>query len=221
MAIRFSEKQKEEIIQKFTDGFNLDELSEQYNCTKLTITRNLKKYLGDEQYKTLLNTKKNKKQNLINKEKLEKSRNTKKNNEQVQDFDFIYTNQDLGPIPSTQFIEIAPLEQEIDLSIQKDISSISISEISFPKIVFMIVSHQVELDIKLLKDYPEWGFLPRNDLDRKTIEIYFDLKIAKRFCKNDQKVIKVPNPEVFRITAPILLSKGISRIIATDKLIAL
>ena len=73
----------------------------------------------------------------------------------------------------------------------------------------------------MLKDFPEWQFLPENDLKRKTIEIYYDLKIAKRFCKKDQKVIKVPNTGVFKIVAPILISRGISRIVTSDKLIAL
>ena len=85
----------------------------------------------------------------------------------------------------------------------------------------MIVDKKVELEIKYLKDYPKWEFLSQEDLKRKTIEIYYDLKIAKGFCSKDQKVIKVPNPEVFKITAPILLSRGISRIVSSDKLIAL
>ena len=33
-----------------------------------------------------------------------------------------------------------------------------------------------------MRDYPDWHFLSENDLNRKTIEIYFDIKIAKRFC---------------------------------------
>ena len=85
----------------------------------------------------------------------------------------------------------------------------------------MIVSKNIELEIKLLSDYPEWEFLPNEDLKRKTIEIYFDLKIAKRNCSKEQKVIKVPNTDVFRISSSILISKGISRIIAAEKLIAL
>ena len=79
----------------------------------------------------------------------------------------------------------------------------------------------IELNIKVLKDFPEWQFLPQDDLERKTIEVYYDLKIAKRFCKKDQKVIKGSNTDVFRLVAPILLSKGISRIVNSDKLIAL
>ena len=72
-----------------------------------------------------------------------------------------------------------------------------------------------------MKDYPEWEFLPNEDLKRKTIEIYFDLKLAKRVCSKEQKVIKVPNTDVFRIVSPILISRGISRIVSPDKLIAI
>ena len=68
-----------------------------------------------------------------------------------------------------------------------------------------------------MKDYPDWQFLSKEELDRKTIEIFLDIKLAKRFCNKDQKVIKVPNPDVFKIVAPLLLKKGISRIISFDK----
>ena len=40
-------------------------------------------------------------------------------------------------------------------------------------------------------------------------------------CNKEQKVIKVPNSNVFKIVAPILLSRGISRLVNADKLIAL
>ena len=74
---------------------------------------------------------------------------------------------------------------------------------------------------KQLKNFPEWQFLSLDDLERNTITIYFDLKIAKRSCNRDQKVIKVPNTNVFKIVAPILISKGISRIVTEDTLISL
>ena len=119
------------------------------------------------------------------------------------------------------FVELAPIDCEIDNSKQKDLSSISISEIDFPKVVYMVVDKKIELEIKLLKDFPEWEFLPHEDLNRKTIEIFFDLNLAKRSCNKEQKVLKVPNTDVFRITAPLLLEKGISRIVCAENLIAL
>ena len=85
----------------------------------------------------------------------------------------------------------------------------------------MIVDKNSELQTKLIKDCPDWQFLSEDELLRKTIEIYLDLKVAKRFCNKEEKVIKVPNTEVFKIASPILLSKGISRIVLLDKLISL
>ena len=85
----------------------------------------------------------------------------------------------------------------------------------------MIVDKNIELETKYLKEYPDWQFLSKEELDRKTIEIFLDLKIAKRLCKKDQKVIKVPNTDVFKIATPVLLNKGISRIVSADKLISL
>ena len=124
-------------------------------------------------------------------------------------------------IEDSSFIELTPLNFEIDNERQKDLSSISISEINFPKIVYLIVDNKIELKTKLLRDYPDWQFLSQKELNRTTIELFFDLQVAKRFCTKEQKVIKVPNPDVFKIVAPILLARGISRIVCPDNLIAL
>ena len=128
---------------------------------------------------------------------------------------------DIVSFNQSEFIEITPLDYEINSEVQKDLSSVSINEIELPKIVYMVVDNKIELEIKLLRDYPDWQFLPQSDLNRKTIEVYFDAKEAKRFCNKEQKVIKVPNTKVFSIAAPILISRGISRIVCPDKLIAL
>ena len=85
----------------------------------------------------------------------------------------------------------------------------------------MVVNEKIDLETKFLKEYPEWQFLAENELNRKTLEIFIDLKNAKRFCKSNQKVIKVPNTDVFKIVAPMLLSRGISRIVYEKNLIAL
>ena len=71
------------------------------------------------------------------------------------------------------------------------------------------------------QEYPEWQFLAKEELNRKTIQIFYDLKVAKRYCNKEQKVIKVPNTNVFKITSDLLLKKGISRIVSSDNLIAL
>ena len=34
-----------------------------------------------------------------------------------------------------------------------------------------------------LQEYPDWQFLPKEDLDRESIELFLDIKKAKRICK--------------------------------------
>ena len=54
MAKRISEKQKQEIIEDFVNKKNLEEISEKFQFTKLTIIRNLKKLLGEKKFNELL-----------------------------------------------------------------------------------------------------------------------------------------------------------------------
>ena len=227
MTKRLTEKQKDEIVESFKSGMDIDALAQRNSCTSSTIIRNLKKNLGELKYKEFINKSKSLK---------EKSKNNKNQANNLLKINF--DNEDLkrdyeehkvlnanisssnfAPIDS--FLEIAPVDYEIDNSSRKELSSVPLSEVEFPKVVYMIVDKKIELEIKLLKDFPEWQFLPQEDLSRKTIEIFFDLNLAKRSCNKEQKVLKVPNTDVFRIAAPILIEKGISRIVCAENLIAL
>ncbi len=222
MAKRLSEKQKEEIKINFLDNQSVEILSEKFNCTKTTIIRNLKKSLGEKKYKEILN-RLNEQFDIEGENLLENdNKQTFEDNiiKKTEDTSIDISNEDkISPFES--FIEITPLDHDFEDVPQKDISSIPLSEIKLPNIVFLIVKKEIELETKYLKDYPEWQFLPQNDLKRKTIEIHFDLKTAKRMCNKDQKVIKVPNTDVFRIVAPILMSRGISRIVTAENLISI
>lgn len=228
MAKRLSEKQKEEILKKFREGYSIYVLAEEFNCTKLTITRNLKKYLSESEFKSIsIKSSEDKKkfvknEEIISKAKLKNHPNQEFLDQKVIDNDNPKLNLDYTKdYDFSLFTEIIPLNEEIENLPRKDLSSVSISEIKFPKVVYMVVDKRIELEIKKLKDYPNWHFLSENELERKTIEIFIDMKAAKRSCNNEQKVIKVPNTKVFEIVAPILISRGISRIISDDTLIAL
>ena len=224
---RLTAKQKEEIVMSFKSGIDIDVLSQKYSCTNSTIIRNLKKNLGESKYKDFINkskslkekpeTNKNKTNDL--EEKIFDNEDFKNDYKDHKVLNENITSSTFAPIDS--FFEIAPIDYDIDKSSRKELSSIPISDLDLPKIVYMIVDKKIELEIKLLKDFPAWEFLPDDDLKRKTIEIFFDLNLAKKSCNKDQKVLKVPNTNVFKIAAPILLAKGISRIVCAENLIAL
>ena len=223
MAKRLTEQEKEEIVLSFTSGKSIDEISILFKCTKLTISRNLKKNLGEEKFKDFLNSNSKNKvlKNKKTKNPLIKKTKTNINNKKF-DKEEIFSDKNEEEFSSlSAFVELTPLNYEIENLPQKDLSSIPISEVELPEIVYMVVDKKIELETKYLKDYPDWQFLSKDELNRKTIEIFMDMKNAKRFCNKDQKVIKVPNAKVFKIVAPLLVSRGISRIVTNDKLIAL
>ncbi len=212
MPRKISEKEKKEIISDFINGDSIDELSKKFKFSKITISRHLKKNIDDGAYKDLIKKNREKDSNLRQKSFPYKHSNDLNKEEKLIS----------GNLPMDgSFVEIAPLNYEIDNMPQKDLSSIPISEVDFPKVVSMIVDKNIELEIKYLKEYPEWQFLSQEELNRKTIQIFDDLKVAKRNCTKEQKVIKVPNTNVFKITANLLLNKGISRIVSSENLIAL
>ena len=223
MSKRLSDIQKKEIIQRFINGESLDLLSERFGYTKLTISRNIKKSIGLDLFNNL-NKKSSNNDDLSENLSNDLVLPVKENNFLVSNSNKDSINQSFSENPflqSSSFMELVPIDLDIDNSTRKDCSSIPIEEIDFPEIVYMIVDKKIELEIKLLKDYPEWHFLPEEDLQIKTIEIYFDLKVAKRDCKKDQKVIKVPNTNVFKIASKIMVSRGIKRIISDKQLISL
>ena len=222
MAKRLTEKQKNEIKQLFIKGEQPDSLKNKFKVTKLTIVRNLKKLLGESEFNSLL------KKNLtpyLGKDfqkgihlKEESSTNKLQSEELENIINEKIVEDTLIELP---LVEITPLIEEISSDRQKDLSSIPINSMSFPKILYMNVDKNFELEIKPLKDYFHWNFLPKDDLSRKTIEVFLDIKVAKIKCNKDQKVIKIPNTNVFKIANKILLSKGVSRIVCGNDLIAL
>ena len=203
MIKKVSASQREEISTLFINGVKISEISRQFGFTSSTITRQLQNFLGRDRFLEIKNLKKNSEDKNIN-PIFPKETNLKSNS-----------------IEDLSFFEIPPLEQDIEFDLQKEIASIPISEVALPKMVYMIVNKSIELETRNLYEFPEWSFLPQEDLNRKVIKIYEEIKNAKRECKKDQKIIKVPNTNVFEIASSFLLAKGISRIISETKLISL
>ena len=198
MPRKITEKEIKNLVDDFKSGTLINSLVKSYGYTKATINKYLKKNINENEFK------------LLTKAQLD---------ENDLDKEYHLTNNQKSSDYESDFYELEPVDIKIDEEKQKDLSSVPLENINFPKVVYMIVDKNTELETKLLRDFPSWQFLPEEDLNRKTIEIYFDIKVAKRNCNKVKKVIKVPNTNVFKIAAPILLSRGISRIVSEEQLI--
>ncbi len=223
MSKRVSEIQKRQISESFISGKEISELSETYNFSKQTIIKQLKIILGEEQFNILSDQRKAKSllKNDNSKFVEKKSRNIRRESQNISQIK--ENNHDFfeKEITNEEFFEIPPVTTNIDLDNQKDLTSKPLSEVDFPDVLYMVVDKNIELEPKLLKDFPEWRFLSEDDLNRTTIQVFSDQKLAKQSCSRNQKLIKVTNTNVFLIASENLKSKGISRIIFGDSLLAL
>ena len=117
---------------------------------------------------------------------------------------------------------IEPLSVDFDVDKNSLKSEFKILDYeNLPESVYMIVDKKVELESQLISDMPEWSFLPIDELKRNSILLFSNQRSAKRSCTRNQRVIKIPNTSVFKLTKSYLISRGITRLILEDSIIAL
>ena len=212
MPKRVSIQLKQDFVSSFLRGKSIEEISNLYKFSSQTIIKNLKSSLGEVEFKkTKLN---NQKINNLNKT----DSNRKIFNPSINDLNHKSNYEELD---NNSFIEILPILTDVNFKDQKEITSRPILNYKFPCTVYMLINKTIELEIKTLRDYPEWSFLPEKDLNRMCLEIFDDHNYAKKLCSKNQKLIKIPNPNVFSIASDLLKSKGITRIIFNKLLLAL
>ena len=120
------------------------------------------------------------------------------------------------------FEEIAPLISSFDFDLKKQNLDFEILNYeSLPESVYMIVDKKVELELQPISGLPEWDFLPETELQRNAILLFANQRSAKRICSRNQRVIKIPNTSIFKLSKSYLLEKGITRLILDDSIIGL
>ena len=247
---RLTKTQKSEILEAYRAGGNTNALAEKYNCTTNTINRTVKTLLSDSEYKLLKEKRSkiiNKKIQFVDKEtqgkkvneydlsikEVHKDYDTEDN--KITSLDFKsknitsenYNNEinesDKNIKNSENSFEvIAPLISSFDFDLENQKTEFEILNYeSLPQSVYMIVDKKVELDLLPLSDLPEWSFLPENELKRNAILLFSNQRTAKRSCSRNQRVIKIPNTNVFKVSKSYLVSNGITRLILEDSIIAL
>ena len=121
------------------------------------------------------------------------------------------------------FHEIAPLPTDLPLNvdIRPPVSCEPFSTSILPGSVFMVVDKSVELEVLPLKEFPELGSLTETDQDLLAISLFSNQRSAKRRCGRNQRVIKIPDTNIFEVSIPFLISRGITRIVLEGTLISL
>ncbi|HEY9648401.1 MAG TPA: transposase, partial [Chroococcidiopsis sp.] len=88
-----------------------------------------------------------------------------------------------------------------------------LSEATIPRTFYLVVDRAAELITRPLKDFAELGQIPDEETLAKTLPIFDNHRVAKRFVRRSQRVVKVPDGKMLTKVSPYLQAKGITRLL--------
>jgi transposase-like protein len=83
-----------------------------------------------------------------------------------------------------------------------------------PRTCYLVVDRMAELITRPLREFGDLGAIPNEDIQAKTLPIFDNHRVARRFSHRTQRVIKVPDaPRLLEKTSAHLQAKGITRLL--------
>ena len=107
---------------------------------------------------------------------------------------------------------------------QSSLSSIQIlplSQASFPRTCYLVIDRSAELIVKPLAEFADLGSIPEAEVKQRTLPVFENHHIAKRFSHRRERVIKVPDGRMIQKTSHHLQDKGITRLLIDGQIYSL
>lgn len=101
------------------------------------------------------------------------------------------------------------------------IKVLPLEQATIPKTFYLVVDRASELITRPLKDFAELGQIPEEEVQEKTLPIFDNHRVAKRFLRKMQRVIKVPDGRVLPKVSPYLQARGITRLLIDGQIYSL
>jgi len=105
-------------------------------------------------------------------------------------------------------------------SISDRLEILPLDRADLPLICYIVVDRIAEIITRPLKDFKDLGAIPPEESLSKTIPIFDNHRVARRFSHHNQRVIKFPS-DLIHITRPKLVQKGITRILFSGQVYTL
>jgi hypothetical protein len=92
-----------------------------------------------------------------------------------------------------------------------------LGEAVLPKPCYLVVDMRSELITRPLSDFADLGQIPSDEEKAKTLPVFDNHRVARRFSRSKQRVIKVPDGNLISRTSPYLQAKGITRLLVDGR----
>jgi hypothetical protein len=116
--------------------------------------------------------------------------------------------------------ELASLNP-IQLQRTGQLQILPLTEAPIPRTCYVVVDRSSELITRPLKDFAELGQVRTEEIQEKTLPIFDNHRVAKRFLRRMQRIVKVPDGRVFQKVKPYLQAKGITHLLIDGQVYSL
>ncbi len=86
-----------------------------------------------------------------------------------------------------------------------------LSEANLSRMLYLVIDRTADLITMPMVFFSDLGALPAEEEEKKTLPVFENHRVARRFSQRNQRVIKVPDGELISKTASWLEAKGITR----------
>jgi hypothetical protein len=107
------------------------------------------------------------------------------------------------------------------ISTKVKVQVLPLSAASFPKTCYLVIDRTAELITRPLKDFADLGKIPAEEFQQKTLPVFDNHRVARRFSNRSQRVIKVPDGRMLQKTCAYLHAKGITRLLLEGQIYSL
>ena len=124
---------------------------------------------------------------------------------------------DEGELEDWDDDEIAPPKLQPKAALQV----IPLTEAQLPNPCYLVVDRLAELITRPLREFGELGQIPETEVQSRTLPVFDNHRVARRFSRRNQRVVKVPNGSVLRKTSSYLQEKGITHLLVDGQIYSL
>ncbi|OKH27827.1 helix-turn-helix domain-containing protein [Chroogloeocystis siderophila] len=96
-----------------------------------------------------------------------------------------------------------------------------LSEASLPKTCYLVIDRASELITRPLRDFGDLGQIPTGETQQRTLPVFDNHRVARRFSTKRDKVIKIPDSRLLQKTRSHLQAKGITRLLVDGQVYSL
>ncbi|MDF5707112.1 MAG: transposase [Nostoc sp. S4] len=104
---------------------------------------------------------------------------------------------------------------------ETSVQVLPLSVAHLPKTCYLVIDRSSELITRPLKDFGDLGQIPNLETQQRTLPVFDNHRVAKRFSTKRDRVIKVPDSKMLHKARTHLQAKGITRLLIDGQVYSL